>query len=254
MTAKSESRSAVIALRSQVWILRIEENDLSTSVLSRGKMARIFSRSLTFGKKMLSAWPRWIHNPTLPVASSGSVIEIVPDFWKMTGKASDGSTSYAVLQQVPGANLEHILTDFIKERLRCKHLGGSGGHAPPRNFWIFYSLKPPHSWVSESFRQDISKCSTSNFFPFKISIYDRFSWKVANRCGSAPEFYCDFFRLRGDYLTNKSADLIKWPLFLSRLRPGKILSPVVFSISLGAMYFGMFFRVLYFGIFFGELF
>ena len=165
----------------------------------------------------------------------------------MTGKVSDGPTSYAVLQQVPGANLEHILTDFIKERLRCTHLGGSGVYAPPRNFWIFYSLKPPHSWVSESFRQDISECSTWNFFPFKISIYDRFSWKVANRCGSAPEFYCDFFRLRGDYLRNKSADLIKWPLFLSRLRPGKILSPVVFSISLGAMYLGMFFHVLYFG-------
>ena len=143
MTAKSESRSAVIALRSQVWILRIQKNDLSTSVLSRGKMARIFSRSLTFGKKMLSAWPRWIHNPTLPVASSGSFIEIVPDFWKMTGKASDGSTSYAVLQQVPGANLEHILTDFIKERLRCKHLVGSGGHAPPGKFLDFLLPKAP---------------------------------------------------------------------------------------------------------------
>ena len=44
------------------------------------------------------------------------------------------------------------------------------------------------------------------------------------------------------------------PLFLRRLQQGKILSPVVFSISLGAMYLGMFFHVLYFGIFFGELF
>ena len=49
-------------------------------VLSRGKTARIFRRSLTFGK-MLSACclsvrrPRWVHNPTLPVASSGSFIE-----------------------------------------------------------------------------------------------------------------------------------------------------------------------------------
>ena len=93
-----------------------------------------FSPFPTFGKKMLSAWPRWIHNPTLPVASSGSFIEIVPDFWKMTGRVSDGPTSYAVLQQVPGADLEHILTDFIKERLRRTHLGGSGGHAPPGNF------------------------------------------------------------------------------------------------------------------------
>ena len=86
----------------------------------------------------------------------------------MTGKVSDGPTSYAVLQQVPGGDLEHIPTDFIKERLRHIHLGGSGRHLPPGNFWIFYSLKPPHSWVSESFRQDISKCSTWNFFPFKI--------------------------------------------------------------------------------------
>ena len=89
----------------------------------------------------------------------------------MTGKVSDGPTSYAVLQQVPGAELEHILTDFIKERLGRTHLGGSGGHVPPGNFWIFYSLKPPHSWVSESFRQNISKCSTSNFFPFKIYLF-----------------------------------------------------------------------------------
>ena len=42
---------------------------------------------------------------------------------------------------------------------------------PRESFWIFYSLKPPHSWVSESFRQDISKCSTSNFFPFKIYLF-----------------------------------------------------------------------------------
>ena len=137
---------------------------------------RIFSRSLTFGKKVLSAWPRWIQNPPLPVASSGPFIEIVPDFWKMTGKVSDGPTSYAILQQVLAADLEPILTDFIKERLRHTHLGGSGGHAPPGNFWIFYSLKPPHSWVSESFRQDISKCSTWNFFSIQnICIYDRFS-------------------------------------------------------------------------------
>ena len=141
MLAESVSRSD--------WILRMEENDLSTSVLSRGKMARSFRRSLTFGKKMLSACymsvrrPGWINNPALPVASSGSFIEIVPDFWKMTGRVSDGPTFYAVLQQVPGANLEHILKDFIKERLRRMHLGGSGGHAPPGNFWMFYSLKPP---------------------------------------------------------------------------------------------------------------
>ena len=123
MTAKSEGRSAVIALRSQVWILRIEETDLSTSVLSRGKMARIFRRSLTFGKKMLFACymsvrrPRWINNPALPVASIGSFIETVPDFRKMTGRVSDGLTSHAILEQVPGADLEYILTDFLKEGL-----------------------------------------------------------------------------------------------------------------------------------------
>ena len=120
MTAKSENRSAVIALRSEVWILRIEENDFSTSVLSRGKMARIFSRSLTFGKRMLSACymsvrrPRWINNPALPVASIGSFIETVPDFRKMTGRVSDGPASHAILEQVLGADLEYILTDFWK--------------------------------------------------------------------------------------------------------------------------------------------
>ena len=53
-TAKSDSCSVVIVLRGQVWILRIEENDLSASVLPTGKTARILS-SLMFGKKMLSA-------------------------------------------------------------------------------------------------------------------------------------------------------------------------------------------------------
>ena len=55
MTAKPERRSVVIVLRSQVWILRIQENDLSASLLPIGKTARIFRFSLTFGKKMLSA-------------------------------------------------------------------------------------------------------------------------------------------------------------------------------------------------------
>ena len=190
---------------------------------------------------MLSAWPRWIQNPTLPVASSGSFIEIVPDFWKMTGKVSDGPTSYAVLQQVPGGDLEHIPTDFIKERLRHIHLGGSGRHVPPGNFWIFYSLKPPHSWVSESFRQDISKCSTWNFFHLKYIYLSLIFLKSCIRTWVL--LLCGFLRLRGDYWRNKRADLIKCPLFLSRLRQGKLLSPVVFSISLGATYFGMFFQV-----------
>ena len=38
-------------------------------------------------------------------------------------------------------------------------------------FWIFYSLKSPRSLDSESFRQDIGKCSTWNFFPFKIYLF-----------------------------------------------------------------------------------
>ena len=178
MTAKSESRSAVIALRSQVQILRIEKNDVSTSELSRGKTARIFRRSLTFGKKMLYACymfvrrPRWINNPALPVASIGSFIETVPDFRKMTGSVSDGPTSHAILKQVPGADLEYILTDFPKERLlRRTLLGGSGRDAPREFFEILTSLKLPLFWVSESFRQDIGKFSTWIFFPFKIYLF-----------------------------------------------------------------------------------
>ena len=53
----------------------------------------------------------------------------------MTGKVSDGPTSYAVLQQVPGVDLEHILTDFIKERLRRTHLGGMF----PREIFGFFT-------------------------------------------------------------------------------------------------------------------
>ena len=55
MMVKFESRSVVIVLRSQVWIFRIQENDLSVPVLLIGKTAIIFRGSLTFGKKMLSA-------------------------------------------------------------------------------------------------------------------------------------------------------------------------------------------------------
>ena len=104
-------------------------------------MERIFRRSLTFGKKMLYACymsvrrPRWSNNPALPVASIGSFIETVTDFRKMTGRVSDGPTSHTILEQVPGADLEYILTDFIKERLpRRMLLGGSGRDAPPGNF------------------------------------------------------------------------------------------------------------------------
>ena len=131
MTAKSESRSVVIVLRSQVLILRIQENDFSASVLSIDKTVRIFRSSLSFGK-MLSACclsvrrPRWIYNPTrflsLPAHSS----------WlsKDDGKASDGPTSLAVLEQVPSADLGWILTEFLNERRRPKLIGGSGGMLP----------------------------------------------------------------------------------------------------------------------------
>ena len=81
----------------------------------------------TFGKKMLSACymsvrrPRWINNPALPVAS----IETVPDFRKTTKRVSDGPNSHTILEQVPGADLEYILTDFLKERLLRRMLLGS---------------------------------------------------------------------------------------------------------------------------------
>ena len=136
MTTKSESRSVAIVLRIQLRILRIQENNLSASVLPllhekwhhlmpmsssfeselfrwtnhwkrQAKRRDFFRCSLTFGKKMLSELrvslihrrPRWIHNPTLPVASSVSSIETV-HFRKMTTLASDGATSHAVLEQV----------------------------------------------------------------------------------------------------------------------------------------------------------
>ena len=132
MTAKSESRSVVIVLRSQVWILRMQENDFSASVLSIDKTVRIFRSSLSFGKEMLSACclsvrrPRWIHNPTrfltLPAHSS----------WlsKDDGKASDSPTSHAVLEQVPSTDLGWILTDFLNERRRCKLIEGLGACFP----------------------------------------------------------------------------------------------------------------------------
>ena len=109
--------------------------------------------------------PRWINNPALPVASIGSFIETVPDFRKMTGRVSNGPTSHAVLQQVPGADLEYILTDFLKERLlRRTLLVGSGIMLPREIFWIFYSLKPPHSWVSESFDRTLASVQLRIFF------------------------------------------------------------------------------------------
>ena len=71
--------------------------------------------------------PRWINNPALPVASIGSFIETVPDFRKMTGRVSDGPSSHAILEQVPGADLEYILTDFLKRASTKAHAS--------RGFW-----------------------------------------------------------------------------------------------------------------------
>ena len=72
--------------------------------LISAKRRKTFSSSLTFGKKMLSVCfaiivrrPRWIHNPTLPVASSGSSI-VTFQFGKMT--APDGPASHTVFEQV----------------------------------------------------------------------------------------------------------------------------------------------------------
>ena len=77
-----------------------------------------------------------------------------------------------LLMRYLSADLEYILTDFLKERLlRRMLLGESGRDVPWEIFEIFYSLKLPHFWVSESFRQDIGKCSTWNFFPFKIYLF-----------------------------------------------------------------------------------
>ena len=77
-----------------------------------------------------------------------------------------------LLMQYLSADLEYILTDFLKERpLRRMLLGESGRDVPREIFEIFYSLELPHFWVSESFRQDIGKCSTWNFFPFKIYLF-----------------------------------------------------------------------------------
>ena len=42
---------------------------------------------------------------------------------------------------------------------------------PREIFEIFHSLNLPHFWVSESFTQDVDKCSTWNFFPFKIYLF-----------------------------------------------------------------------------------
>ena len=145
MTTKSESRSMVIALRSQLWILQMQENDFSISVLSIDKTVRIFRSSLSFGKEMLFACglsvrrSRWIHNPTrflsLPAHSS----------WlsKDDGQASDGPTSHAVLEQVPSTDLGWILTDFLNERRRRKLIGGLGAWFPGTFFFYFNSLKFP---------------------------------------------------------------------------------------------------------------
>ena len=96
-----------------------------------------------------------------------------------------------------------------------------------------------------------------NFFPFKIYLYMKnltyFCKKMETDVDprlSSTVAYSDLHGGEGDYLRNKSTKLIMSPLFLSRLRQEKILSPIVFSIFWGPTYFRIFFHVLYFGIFF----
>ena len=52
-----------------------------------------------------------------------------------------------------------MLTDFLNGKL----LDGSGGGLPQEIFFGFLLLKSP-SWVSELFKQDIGKISTSKVF------------------------------------------------------------------------------------------
>ena len=84
---------------------------------------------------------------------------------------------------------------------------GVWGHASPVHFSDFNFLKFPFLgfWVIQT---GYLKEFNLDFSPFKIYLFiyeksDRFSWKVGNRCRSAPEFYCGFLR-RLHYLRNKS--------------------------------------------------
>lgn len=111
MMAKSERRLVVIVLRSQVWILQMQENDLCTSVFPIGKIGTIFRSSVTFGKEsyllvsLVVRRPRWTHNSMHPAVSSGLSIKTV-NFDKDDGNGiikDDGKhfcTSHAVLAQV----------------------------------------------------------------------------------------------------------------------------------------------------------
>ena len=111
------------------------------------------------------------------LASSGSFIETVPDFRKMTGIASDGPTCHTILDQVPGVDLGYILTDFLIERRRRKLLrggggGGSGDMLSPGKFLDFLLPKVSFPGFLTYSRQDIGKRST--FFLLKC-IY---IWKI----------------------------------------------------------------------------
>ena len=122
VSAKSESRSVVIVLRRQVWNLR--ENDLSASMLPIGKQREFLEVLSRLGRRcclrvsLTVRTPRWIRNPTLPDVSSGSSSETV-DFQKMTAMASDGPTSYTVLDQVPLSLLQTYLRNKSTELVMC---------------------------------------------------------------------------------------------------------------------------------------
>ena len=123
---------------------------LHPSVLSRGKMARIFRRSLTFGKKMLSACymsvrrPRWIHNTALPVASIGSFIETVPDFRKITDK-SIRWPHFSCNTWASSRHGSRIHTDGFPKRASTKAHASRGvwKGCSPGNFWNFLLPQAP---------------------------------------------------------------------------------------------------------------
>ena len=194
---------------------------------------------------------------TLPVASSPHSSWLSKD----DGKASDGPTCVAVLEQVPSTDLGWIPTDFLNERRRLKLLGGSGGMLPRYIFLDFNSLKFPFLgfWVIQiGYLQEYNL----DLFPFKIYLFiyeksDPFSWKVGNLCRYAFEFYCGFLK-RLHYLKNKSAELgHDVPSFPEQITSRKGIVTVsfqycaadyaryvVFSISLRPTYFRMSFHVL----------
>ena len=92
MTAKSENHSVVIVLRSQVYVwirLRIGENDLIRSPWVKQReflevLSRLRRRCCPPVLPIVRT-PRWIRNPTLPDASTGSSSKTVNSLSKDDG-------------------------------------------------------------------------------------------------------------------------------------------------------------------------